>query len=182
MGAPLAATECGAAPESAVAGSTSSPLPAPKIVKQYKASIYGKVPVEFEELIQKIQAHLGMPVWLLVQNSRDPNWGEISKDIYSAIHAVRGNISEGKPAAILIESPGGDAHEAYRIARLFQRRASEFVVIVPQYAKSAATLLSLAASRLILGRDSELGPLDVQMADFERESWGSALDAVQALE
>jgi hypothetical protein len=33
-----------------------------------------------------------------------------------------------------------------------------------------------------LGKDAELGPLDVQILDPEREDVGSALDAVQALE
>jgi hypothetical protein len=91
-------------------------------------------------------------------------------------------IEEGKPVALLIESPGGDAHHAYSIARIFQRRTRDFTVLVPRYAKSAATLLALGASKLILGRDAELGPLDVQMRDREREEYGSALDAVQSLE
>ncbi|MGD0017296.1 MAG: hypothetical protein ABSC38_07260 [Verrucomicrobiia bacterium] len=84
--------------------------------------------------------------------------------------------------ALLIESPGGDAHMAYRIARLIQRRTRKFTVLVPQYAKSAATLLALGATNLIFGQEAEIGPLDVQMFDREREDYGSALDAVQSLE
>jgi hypothetical protein len=56
------------------------------------------------------------------------------------------------------------------------------VVIVPQYAKSAATLLALGASRLIIANHAELGPLDVQEVDMDKERSGSALDAVQSLE
>jgi hypothetical protein len=65
---------------------------------------------------------------------------------------------------------------------MFQRRTKDLMVLVPQYAKSAAALLALGATRLVMSRDAELGPLDVQIFDREREAYGSALDVVQALE
>jgi hypothetical protein len=123
-----------------------------------------------------------MPVWLLIQNDDPGCCNAICIHLFKGFQSQRPAIEEGKPMALLIESAGGDAHMAYRIARMIQRRTSEFTVIVPQYAKSAATLLALGASNLILGRDAELGPLDVQMFDREREDVGSALDAVQSLE
>jgi hypothetical protein len=55
-------------------------------------------------------------------------------------------------------------------------------VIVPQYAKSAATLLALAGHEILMGRDAELGPLDVQVFDAVRERYGSALNTLQSLE
>jgi hypothetical protein len=56
------------------------------------------------------------------------------------------------------------------------------VAVVPQYAKSAATLLALGADELILGRDAELGPLDLQVFDLREERYDSALNTVQSLE
>jgi hypothetical protein len=53
--------------------------------------------------------------------------------------------------------------------------------VVPRYAKSAATLLVLGAP-IMLGADAELGPLDAQIWDAEREEQSSALNEVQALE
>lgn len=82
----------------------------------------------------------------------------------------------------LVESPGGHAEYAYKIARLFQRRASMLTMVVPQWAKSAATLLTLGGSRIVMGRDAELGPLDVQIFDPDKEEYDSALNAVQSLE
>ena len=69
-----------------------------------------------------------------------------------------------------------------KIARLFQRRTNEFYTIVPLYAKSAATLLSLGGKEIIMGSEAELGPLDVQMYDDDKEDYDSALNAVQSLE
>jgi hypothetical protein len=83
----------------------------------------------------------------------------------------------------LIHSGGGKAEPAYRIAKLINRRSGGFQAIVPKLAKSAATLLTLGASSIVLGEDAELGPLDAQFFDFDvEENWVSALDEVQAVE
>ena len=58
-----------------------------------------------------------------------------------------------------------------------------FQVVVPRYAKSAATLMSLGSDQIILGDEGELGPLDVQIWDYDNEETRvSALDTVQAVE
>jgi len=85
--------------------------------------------------------------------------------------------------AILVDSPGGEAEVAYRIAKLLQRQCGEFTAIVPRVAKSAATLMVLGAEQIILGDDADLGPLDAQYRDFDvAEDVVSALDTVQAVE
>jgi hypothetical protein len=162
----------------------------PKAVqKRYRASIFptspGSVPTAFAQLMVQLEKMFQMPIWTIIQNpdrrSQSP-WDEIGVDVFKAFQARRQLIEKDKPFALLIDSPGGDAHSAYRIARMLQRRTNRLTVIVPQFAKSAATLLALGAKDLVLSVDAELGPLDVQMFDYERESYGSALDAVQALE
>ena len=65
---------------------------------------------------------------------------------------------------LYILSPGGYAHPAYKIARLFQNYSKEkFSVLIPYYAKSAATILSLGADEIVMGPASELGPIDPQL-------------------
>jgi hypothetical protein len=159
----------------------------PKKAKSFFASSYfpakgQPVPDEFAKLVRKLESLLKMPVWLLIQNGDPACCDSICIHLYKSFQADRAAIAQDMPIALLIESSGGDAHMAYRIARLIQRRTQKFTVVIPQYAKSAATLLALGASDLILGKDAELGPLDVQMFDREREDVGSALDAVQSLE
>lgn len=83
--------------------------------------------------------------------------------------------------ALLIDSPGGLGDAAYQIARILQRDGG-FTVVIPRYAKSAATLLSLGADEAIMGEDAEIGPLDAQLWDQEREEPASALNEVQALD
>lgn len=168
--------------------STSKKSPKAPVQKVTFASVFptqrsGKtLPEPFVRQIRKLEGVMKMPVWMMIQNGdADYCCSSICVHALKGIEANRTRIKEGQPVALLIDSPGGNAHYAYSIARMFQRRTN-FTAIVPRYAKSAATLLALGASRLILGRDAELGPLDVQMADREREDIGSALDAVQSLE
>ena len=66
--------------------------------------------------------------------------------------------------------------------RLFQRRTDEFYTVVPIYAKSAATLMVLGGKEIVMGMEAELGPLDVQLYDEDKDDFDSALNAVQSLE
>jgi hypothetical protein len=122
-----------------------------------------------------------MPAWLLIQNNcPQDEYSEISFQAYKGFQKQTAN--QAGAAALLIESPGGEPNHAFRIARLFQRRFRPFTAVIPQYAKSAATLISLGANEIVLGREAELGPLDLQVFDFHQERMESALNSVQALE
>jgi hypothetical protein len=66
---------------------------------------------------------------------------------------------------ILLHSPGGHADPAYKLMRFFRRKAKKLNVLVPLMAKSAATLMCLAADAIHMGELAELGPLDVQLSD-----------------
>lgn len=153
--------------------------------KAYTARLYpgpdGQVPAQFAQAVRRLEARLEMPVWLLVQNGQG-KYGDMDDDLYDAFFEARGDLPSSEPVALLIHSGGGMAEEAYKIARLVRRECGGFVAIVPLYAKSAATLLCLGAVAILMGKHAELGPLDAQLMDPDREDYGSALDEVQALE
>lgn len=136
------------------------------------------LPAEFVDGIQMLESILEMPVWLLVQDDEQI----ILPKLYDAYFDQRDALPEGQPVAVLLHSLGGDPEAAYRLASLIRKRCGEFVVLVPKCAKSAATLFALGASRIILGRHSELGPLDMQVRNEKSGKWGSALNYVQALD
>jgi hypothetical protein len=64
---------------------------------------------------------------------------------------------------LLLHSPGGDGETAVRLVRSAQSRCRELTVIVPDRAKSAATLLALGAHRILMSATSDLGPVDPQL-------------------
>ena len=68
-----------------------------------------------------------------------------------------------KDLHLLLWSPGGDGEVAVRLVRAAQSRCRELIVIVPDQAKSAATLLALGAHRIMMSATSDLGPVDPQL-------------------
>jgi len=64
---------------------------------------------------------------------------------------------------MILESGGGQIEDALKIAHLCKDFSNKFSVLVPYYAKSAATLIALYADELILCKAAELGPIDPQV-------------------
>ncbi len=88
-----------------------------------------------------------------------------------------------KQASVLLNSPGGSATATYKMILALRQYVDDVEVLVPRYAKSAATLFCLGADTIYMGREGELGPLDPQILD--RTGSGrrvSALESFIALE
>lgn len=87
---------------------------------------------------------------------------------------------------LFLLSPGGYPDAAFKMASFCRDFAEEnFGVLIPHYAKSAATLLSLGADELVMGEPSELGPIDprIQVPDnYGRNVQVSATVVKDALE
>lgn len=66
---------------------------------------------------------------------------------------------------VWLESPGGSADAAYKLALMLRHTAKLIRIIIPDYAKSAATLLALAGHEIYMAPGAELGPLDMQLYD-----------------
>lgn len=154
--------------------------PNPPKKEKFSGSIYGSdVNPQFALFVKKLEVKLGIPIWVFSQ-SISGSHVEIDDETIEMVISAADEIPER--VGLLINSPGGLGRPAYRLSRLFQDRCTEFTVIIPRMAKSAATLISLGADRIILGPLGEFGPLDVQIFDPEREERISALDETQAVE
>ena len=68
--------------------------------------------------------------------------------------------SEAKTIDMYVYSRGGDVSVPWRIASMVREFCDEFNILIPYKAHSAATLLSLGADNIIMGRKAELGPID----------------------
>jgi hypothetical protein len=85
----------------------------------------------------------------------------------------------------LLESRGGDIYSAYKIINTLRSKCSQLITVVPIRAKSAATLMTLGSDKIVMGPQSELGPLDLPMEHPFFEGIGyrlSALDGIKPLE
>lgn len=90
---------------------------------------------------------------------------------------------ENNRIIILLNSGGGNIYSSIKIVKLLRTKADEIVIVVPQYAKSAATMMCLGANQIVMGEQSELGPLDKPIEHPDREGFAiSALDVIQGLD
>jgi len=64
---------------------------------------------------------------------------------------------------LIIESPGGDGTIAEKIISLCRSYCKKMRVIIPNRAKSAATIIALGADEVVMGYCSEIGPIDAQI-------------------
>lgn len=64
---------------------------------------------------------------------------------------------------VLLASPGGDGDTAVRMVRSLQKRCENLFILIPDQAKSAATLLALGSHGIVMGPTSDFGPIDPQL-------------------
>ena len=98
--------------------------------------------------------------------------GPIDSTGFGKIIELVPSLNPDKNGCILVlVTYGGDAEQAYRIARLMQDVFKPFIVFVPGPCKSAGTLLATGAHYMIIAPHiGELGPLDVQL--YKRDELG----------
>lgn len=76
------------------------------------------------------------------------------------------DVNEGDHLDLMLQTPGGDVDQAERIVLLCRKKIGDkgtFRVVVPDSAKSAGTLIAIAADEIVMGYPSELGPIDPQI-------------------
>jgi hypothetical protein len=72
------------------------------------------------------------------------------------------NLS-GPSLDIVLHSPGGSAEATESIVHYLRTKFDDIRVFVPLAAMSAATMWALAADRIVMGKHSQLGPIDPQL-------------------
>lgn len=81
----------------------------------------------------------------------------------------KSDLSKG--LVLVLSSPGGSGLAAERIINICRSYSGNgnYEVIIPGKAKSAATMICLGASKLIMGKTSELGSIDPQITYVEND-------------
>lgn len=69
----------------------------------------------------------------------------------------------GPDLDIVLHSPGGSAEATASIVSYLRQKYTNIRVFVPLAAMSAATMLALAADEIVMGKHSQLGPIDPQL-------------------
>ena len=114
-----------------------------------------------QELIKKIEADYGRKVICYVSGRA----ATIDRDDTAGFMEVLHNISPEVDIDLLLHSRGGDVDAAEKLLSLVQATVGggKLRVIIPEFAKSAGTLMALGADTLLMSDTSELGTIDPQI-------------------
>lgn len=88
-------------------------------------------------------------------------------DLQGFMNVVAG--IEGRELDLLITSPGGSAEATESLVSYLRTKFDHIRAIIPIAAMSAATMLALGADEIVMGRHSQLGPIDPQFTIFTPE-------------
>jgi hypothetical protein len=137
-----------------------------------------------QEMIRSIEARTSRRLLCYVAGSSAP----IERDDIAGFVDLLHNVSKGADVDLLLHTGGGDTDAAEKLMALVRVTVDKgwLRVVVPDFAKSAGTLMALAADRIIMSATSELGPIDPQVirpdaqGNFARQSIQSYLDAYES--
>jgi len=133
-------------------------------------------------LFKELELILGRPVVSFFTSFEYPVMIEDSDaDMLEGI-LQKMDLSQG--LALVINSPGGDGLAAERIINICRNYSltSDYWAIVPGKAKSAATMITFGASKIIMSKTSELGPIDPQLIEEEENGAIKRFSAVNVVE
>lgn len=108
-------------------------------------------------LIGDIQGATGRPLFVYFAqldqsiNHTDPD------DLSEILSGIQ--IDE---ADFFIQTPGGNVDATEKLIGILNQKLKSWRVIIPSWAKSAGTVIALSSNEIVLGINSELGPIDPQ--------------------
>ena len=97
-----------------------------------------------------------------------PDRLQITHEDVNAFMSVMYGMTWTKQLTLLLHTPGGVTNAAETIVAYLRSQFTDIEVIIPTYAMSAGTMISLAANRIVMGRQSQLGPIDPQFVMGQR--------------
>src|SRR5580765_1180470 len=114
---------------------------------------------------QETMSFLGFPVMRYIDVND-------SEDVLRAIKLT----DPDRPIDLIVHTPGGLVLAAGQIAHALRRHRAKVTVLVPHYAMSGGTLISLAADEIVMDTNAVLGPVDPQIGDMPAASIVKILD------
>jgi hypothetical protein len=88
---------------------------------------------------------------------------QITHEEVNGFMAVMYGMDWSRDLTLLLHTPGGITNAAESIVSYLWSKFDHIEIIIPTFAMSAGTMISLAANHIIMGRHSQLGPIDPLM-------------------
>ena len=119
--------------------------------------------LSIKKTIEDIESITKRKLIVYISNSNFP-FSMITRNDVFGFEDILSSIDHQNKGDLLINSPGGEPNAAEKIMIMCKKHFNEeFNTIIPDYAKSAATMIALGSERIFMGYSSELGPVDPQL-------------------
>ena len=113
-----------------------------------------------KDILASLEEKIGCPVISYIANEKVDSQME-KEDIIMLSDFIEQASRKSNKIAIIINSLGGDADAVVKQIHILRDVFKDGIqILVPHRAKSAATLLAIGADKIIMGEQSELGPID----------------------
>jgi hypothetical protein len=99
----------------------------------------------------------------LQKQTLPPALTQITHEDINGFMSTMHGLQWDRGLTLLMHTPGGVANAAEAIVQYLHSKFTDIEVVVPTFAMSAGTMISLAANRIVMGRQSQLGPIDPQL-------------------
>jgi hypothetical protein len=86
----------------------------------------------------------------------------VHDDLNGLMSAIYG-MDWSRGLTLILHTPGGVTNAAETIVAYLRSKFSDIDVVVPTLAMSAGTMIALASDSIVMGKQSQLGPIDPQM-------------------
>lgn len=131
-----------------------SPQPQPKTVTFQRKAIYFE---KTQNSIQRLEDKLNGRVLVFYDSS------SISSDQVKYLYSHLRKMGKQDKLYFVMYSHGGDGKSAYRIAHLLRNFCQELIVVIPEVAASAATMLALAGDSILMTPLAYLTAVDTSL-------------------
>lgn len=115
---------------------------------------------ERQALYRRIQAKRKSQVIAIVTGDRPGQEAQIAKDIVDLLGPLLDKLRNPKKISLILYTQGGDIIAAWSLVKLLREFCDDFEVILPSKCFSAGTLICLGADRIVMAKQSCLGPID----------------------
>ena len=146
-----------------------SELPPRKLTRQFPRSV--ELPTQSSKfwakekdrylrqlLIGDIESHTGREVVVYFSQPWEGIGHTDADDISEVIEGL-----QTRDIDLIIQTPGGMVDAVEKVVTVLKYRLDSYRVIVPSWAKSGGTVIAMSSQQILLGVNSELGPIDPQM-------------------
>lgn len=103
-----------------------------------------------------------------LQKPQNGLFTQITQEDINGFMAVMHGMDWSAGLTLVLHTPGGITNSTETIVDYLRQKFSSFEVIVPTFAMSAGTMISLASEKIVMAKQSQLGPIDPQMPIGDR--------------